>query len=169
MCEDILYEVCNHVWMKPCRQNCGRVDKTHEITKKWGWCPRKECQDQRHADAMAYRDTQIKLKEARKQGALHAQVSGAQKAVEQGATTHTKSESTPRLATANPRQGAARAVSATRRARKVEHRRLMPQTDQSPHATRAETAEDATQNHDQAKPEAQKRTSLFHKGKGKQK
>lgn len=118
---------------------------------------------------MAYRDTQNKLKEERRQGVLHGQVSGAQKAVEQGAITHTKLESTPRLTTANPRQGAARVVSATRRARKLEHRRLMPQTDQSPHAMRAETAEDGAQKHDQAKPEAQKRTSLFHKGKGKQK
>ena len=174
MCEKKLYEICDHVAMKPCPQDCGRVDKTHEITKEWGWCPRKECQvDQREAEVMARRDAQNKLKEAKIHGVLHAQVSGAQKAVERGAIAHKKLESTPRLTTAIPLrpqrgQGADRAVPATRRARKVEHRRLMPQTDQSPHAMRAETAEDGTQKHDQAKPEGQKSTPLFHEVKGKQ-
>jgi hypothetical protein len=174
MCEDRLYEICGHVKMKPCLQDCGRVDKTHEITKEWGWCPRKDCQfEQKQAEVMARQDAKNKAEEAKKHGVLHAQVSGAQKAVERGAITHTKLEPTPRLTTAIPlrpqgRQGAARAVPATRRARKVQHRRLMPQTDQSPHAMRAETAEDATQKHDQAKPEAQKRTLLIHEVKGEQ-
>ena len=174
MCKNVLYELCGHVKMKPCPQDCGRVDKTHEITREFGWCSRKDCKvDQKQAEVMARQDAKNKAEEAKRHGVLHAQVSGAQKAGERGATTHTKLELTSRLAIVillrpQRRQGAAPAEPVTRRARKAQHRKLQPQIDQSPHAMRAETAEDGTQKHDQAKPEAQKSTPLFHEVSGKQ-
>jgi hypothetical protein len=147
---------------------------THKILALWGWCPREECQDdERQAVEMALKHADMMVMETNQSGAVQAQESGAQMEIERDAFAHTEVGLSPHMTTSKALKAqifddAARALSATRRARKVQHRRLMPQTDQSLHAMRAEAAEDGTQKHDQAKPEAQKSTPPFHEVKGNQ-
>jgi ABC-type uncharacterized transport system YnjBCD substrate-binding protein len=122
---------------------------------------------------MALRHADMKAMETNQHGVVQAQESGAQMAVEEDAFAHTEVGLSPHMTASKALKAqifddAARALSATRRAREVQHRKLQPQIDKSPHAMRAEAAEDATQEHDQAKPETQKSTPLFHEGKGKQ-